>query len=195
LKDPVARIDTPQLEYFNPQFFYQPIFDISPLIQFMHRAEKLKPPSNAHVDFCESAVVISLTSREGGHSALVFDCAWTLAGQLIRLLAHCLPLLSQIDTLHLGSNSLVKDGTMPWLDFFRLFNTVETLRVDGEGVQLVVATALAGGRGLAPEETEDVFPKLQAIVGHFESEVVDIMEPFLRARSESGQPIDVQNAM
>jgi hypothetical protein len=199
LEDLVARIDTPQLESFNPHHFCQPtdvILDISQLAQFIHRAQKLKLPSSAHVDFRGKAVAISLTSRKGGHSALWFYCTWF--ERQLTLLAHCFPLFSQIDTLQLASSSLKAHDAMPWLDFLRPFNAVETLRVDDEEVQYAVAGALGGDYELTsrpPAETDDILPKLQAIVGHFESEVIDIMEPFLRKRSESGHPVEVQEAM
>jgi hypothetical protein len=190
LEDLMARIHTPQLNFFNPQFFYQPIFDIPQLPQFIHRADKLKLPAHARIEFCEDAVLISLTSREDGISALRFYC--TGLARQHSLFVHCLPLLSHIDTLELASCSLLptERDTTPWLDFLRLFNSVEALHVDHEevGMQLVVATALAE---LAPEETEEVLPMLKIIVGRFDSEEFDMMKPFLHTRSESGHPVEV----
>jgi len=146
----------------------------------------------AHVEFRENAVVISLTPWDGGKSALQFYCA-RLDRQL-SMLVHRLPLLSHIDTLELASCSPKPDerDPTPWLNFLRLFSAVETLRVGDERMQFVVATALAE---LAPEETEKVLPMLQTIVGRFESEVIDIMRPFLHARSESDHPMKVMQVI
>lgn len=189
LEDLIARIDTPQLNFFSPQFFYQPIFDIPQLPQFIHRAEKLKLPHHARIEFCEDAVVISLTSREDGNSALRFYC--TGLYRQLSLLVHSLPLLSRIDTLELASCSPLLYGRhMPWLDFLRIFDAVKALHVDYEQLemQFVIATALAE---IALEETEEVLPMLQIIVGRFDLEEFEMMRPFLHARSESGHPVEV----
>ena len=52
-EDLIARIDTPLLSSFGLQFFYQPIFDIPQVPQFLRCVEKFKPPLTADIYFLD----------------------------------------------------------------------------------------------------------------------------------------------
>jgi len=71
LEDFVARIDAPQLHSLGTTFFYQLLFDIPQLTQFIHRAPKLKAYDEAYLIFSYSNVSVTLQQRFGKKKARV----------------------------------------------------------------------------------------------------------------------------
>jgi len=192
-EDLIARIDTPLLSSFGLQFFYQPIFDIPQVPQFLRCVEKFKPPLTADIYFLDLAVVARFDSPGCDDVFLRFDCTG-LARQLLlleRIYAQCLPHTSHVNHLKLNRYNTSESGQQDfalWLEFLRPFNAVRILDVTNVELEADIACVLGG---LTAERAAEVLPMLCTVVLHEPEETEPLLRPFIDARKLSDQPVAV----
>jgi len=99
----MARIDAPSLGLLHLEFFYQPVFDIPQVPQFIHRIQKVKPPIEAYVYFCCDAVSVFLFVSRGTSFLLQPPCAGIdrQLSSLEQIFAQCSSIFSRAVKLHL----------------------------------------------------------------------------------------------
>jgi hypothetical protein len=149
LEDLVARIDAPQLHSLGTTFFYQLLFDIPQLTQFVRRTPKLKGHDEAYLTFSYSNVSLTLQQqRFGTKIALGISCR-KIDWQLLSLMQICTsssPLFSTVEHLHIdidGFSSLprwdddIENGQ--WLDLLRPFTIVKNLYLSWRFASRIVA--------------------------------------------------------
>jgi hypothetical protein len=197
LEDFVPRIDAPLLTQFSIVLFLDTVFNLPQLYNFISRTEKLLPHNHAQMLFDDDMSKIVLGSPICFELELISEeTGWQLQS-MTDVCCRYLPFLSQVVQLDICEASWMTvreckemDPSL-WLEFFRLFNGVQSLSVSERWEPLVGAALreLTGGR------TMEVLPSLQSLsldeLGPSGS-ARDAMEPFVAARQLSGRPIVVQ---
>ena len=207
LEDFVARIDTPLLSSIHIAFFYQLIFDIPLLAQFMKRTTTLRALSRVHVDFGHNSVCVGCHPPRRGldqDSGLQILCA-ELDQQLLslaQLFTLFFPSIYMVEHLYIYIQSLWKDNTesMQWLEFFHPFTAAKSLYVSKPFVQCI-APAL---QKVARECVTEVLPALEGIflegprssgpaqkVIGLPGELQEAIGQFVAARQLLGHPVAV----
>jgi hypothetical protein len=201
----MAQISAPRLKIIYPEVFYQPIFDITQLLQFMHRSEIFRPPIESHADvsFNDGVHISLLPPDDGGCFNLRFHC--TGSDRQLSLLKHiftqCLPLLPRVCHLSLSGNDwhdpeLDQQDSSTLLGFLRLFNAVQILYVGGLPPQYYLVIHIARVLGeLTRERAVEVLPMLHTLEvdsGHVEHLVTPVLKPFIDTRQLSGHPVAVR---
>jgi F-box-like len=136
LEDLVARIDTPQLDFFYIAFYDQIVFDTIQFIQFINRTPTLKTLDRACVVFENTSAIVNFSSQTFGYRELdvritCSDFNWELLS-LERVFASSLPPLSTSEDLYISEAAhsqpdwLDAIGTV-WLDILCPFTAVKNL--------------------------------------------------------------------
>ena len=199
LDDLVARIDCPILRTILITFEFEfenegSIFHIPQLHRFISSAEKFKLPNTAFLWFAYSTgcgpVSLGLKPLLPGPGAfLQIKCRQDSQTKLV--CRDLSPLFSRVDCLGLYvSQYMPVQESIPWLDIFRPFIAVQTLRVT-EGRWQSVAPVL---RELTGERVMEVLPGLRTLVfGEFQpcASIMGALEPFIAARQLSGHPVAI----
>ena len=168
-EDFLAQIDTPLLNGLDITFFMDLRFDIPQLRHFIGRAERLKRLTQAVMEFSDQAICVGDSQGFARPFSLQILCEradWQLSS-MVQIFGQQLPLLSHVEQLDISQDCLSNiewtdnpdmDSTL-WLESFRLFVAVHSLRVS-EKLVPPVAAAL---RELTGERTMEVFPALQSL--------------------------------
>jgi len=192
----MARIDAPSLDVLYLRFFSQPVFDIPQAPQFIHRAEKFKPPSEAHVYFfCDAVSVFVFLSRDT--SFLLQPQCTGLDRQLSSLeqiFIQCSTIFSHAVELHLHYGGPQINQSMSWLGCLRPFNAVQILYVSDGNSEFEVDIARVLGE-LDGEGAAKVLPMLHTLTFSrfyfIRRKVIRLLKPFVDARQQSVHPVAV----
>ncbi|KAH9953784.1 hypothetical protein BGW80DRAFT_1408256 [Lactifluus volemus] len=199
----LAQIDAPQLETFSITFFSEPILDIRELV---YHSQTLWSFSRANVTISEHYADIRLGLLKG---TVKYPLDLKIHGEgerpdwhassLAQVLSRSLSLLSGVTELAIAIHSPYKlqehlevfMDNAEWLDLFRPFTAVRTLRLTGDQSFLVSPL-----RWLTGERVTEVLPALQDIYFYkdYESKLgakymQPCMELFIAARRHSGHPV------
>ena len=168
-EDLVARIDTPVLTKLNMTFFMDLIFEIPQLQHFIGRAERLEPLNQAVMVSTDRAIWISDSHGSTRSFVLQIRCErpdWQLSS-IVQIFGQQLPLLSHVERLEVSQSRQPNiertdnpdmDSSL-WLELFRLFISVQSLRVSEKLVPPVAAAV----QELTGERTMEVFPALHSL--------------------------------
>jgi hypothetical protein len=204
LEDFLAQIDTPQLDEVGIKYVKHYIQALQ-LSRFIERTENLKisPFTRAEATFYHDDSSFELDCPQGNHSfGLNMSDQQHLEVQVRRMAAILgqLALCSNVNDLFAYGELVDSSETdvSDWLPFFRLFPSVESLRLSGA----VAATIVSGLENIPEDMVTDVFPALRLIwLVEAEDEDDDSWnEPvgsiawFLSLRELSGLPVTVVNA-
>ena len=200
----VTRINTPQLNYMDINFFNQIDFDCRRLAQFINRTPKLRAPDGAQVRFFDTTARVDLlyqTPKFGLNRFLAFTIScrevnWQLSS--IEQVCNFLLSLSMVEDLyieHRYSKLVWKDDVIQnslWLQLLRSFTAVKNLFLSKQFAPGIAAAL----QELVGSRITEVLPSLQNIFveglepsGPFRENV----EPFVAARQLSDYPIAVSD--
>ena len=204
LEDLLARIDAPFLDHVDITFFNQLIFQVPHLSHFIDRIEMLKSAKVAEMESSfGSGVSIKLdqgaSSTQGtiGHPLSLCISCGVLDWQISSMAQICSqsPVFSRVERLDVRADYLRlgyrwEDESVPWVELFRSFTSVETLSISGELCQdvapalEVVATEM--------EMVVEVLPELRVL--HFEcSRKSASVDNYVAVRKKFSRPVDVQH--
>lgn len=201
LEDLVARIDVPQLHSLGITFFYQLLFDIPQLTQFVCRTPKFKGPDEAYLTFSYSNVSVILQNRFGTKLALGISCRkidWQLLS-LVQICTSSSPLFSIMEHLYIdiaGFSSLprweddVENGQ--WLDLLRPFTVVKNVYFSRKIASHIVAAL----QELVEENVTSVLPGLECLFMEMlgpSRPVQEAIGQFVAARQLANRPIAVSH--
>ncbi len=187
------------LEVIDIFFFNRVGFDHLQLFPFIGRTKTLEGFNQAHLDFFDDRLDVTLSSPKGTADGMLLTLSteWTdLVWDLWSLTQACHPFppfsitcLSDYPYLPPWTKDM---GITPWLEFLRVFTTVENLYLS-TGIALCIAPAL---RELAGEGVTEVLPALQNIFVNrpetSEAEIIqEVMGKFVAARENTGRPVTV----
>jgi len=189
-----THIDAPRLEVLDILFFYPVDFGGLQRFPFIDRTKTFEGFNQAHMYFDDNWLEAILSGTTCGMS-LTLSTTWTdPVWNLWALTQDCRPFSPPLTCPfdHRYSSPWTEDmGITPWLEFLRIFSTVENLYLS-EGLALCIAPAL---RELAGEGVTEVLPALQniLIIGLPTSAagVIQEVETFISARELSGHPVAV----
>ena len=197
LEDLVARIDAPRLHYLCISFFNQVIFEIQQLPYFIGHTGILRSSSHAEVVIAHDHVEINLHPTDPPiNLKLEINCRavdWQVSSmaQICNQLSFLSSTVEQLDiqVRSLESTWQVDIEDTQWLELFRPFTAVRTLRIS-RALQSLIVPAL---QELAGERATEVLPALDSLYLEYqpsESEQQAI-EPFVAARQYSDRPVAV----
>ena len=200
LEDFVARIHAPSLCHVVIRFFNRLIFHVPQLALFVNRTRILRSFIQAEVALRTNIIRLSLLPLgRGTYISLEISCRgmdWQLSG-LVQVCSQLHPLISRVEGLELAEKRTLKpnwqDNMDPtqWLELFRTFVAVDTLRLSLD-VAPHVSSAL---QGLTEDRATEVLPALRSLLleGHEQfSSITQALKPFLFARSRSGHTVVVR---
>jgi hypothetical protein len=182
-------------------FFYQLIFDIPQLTQFVRRTPKFKAHDEAILVLSYSNVSLTLQQRFGTKIALGISCRkidWQLLS-LVQICTSLSPLFSTVEHLYIGIDSFsplprwkddIENG--PWLDLLRPFAVVKNLYFSWQIASCIVAAL----QELIEESVTIVLPALQSLIVdrlNLSGPVQEAMGQFVAARQLAGRPIAVSH--
>ncbi|KAI0251499.1 hypothetical protein BJV78DRAFT_422046 [Lactifluus subvellereus] len=201
LDDLVARIDAPRLRSLCISFFDQDIFDIQQLPDFIGHAGILRSSSHAEVIFAPNHVKINLYLPKGtdppkkfnlGISCRALDWQLRSMAQICNQLSFLPSIVEQLDIqVTLFDRRRVHIEDTQWLELFRPFTAVRTLRI-GRELRSLIVPAL---QGLTGERATEVLPTLDSLYlgGYQPSEYYhqEAIKSFIAARQYSAHPVAV----
>ncbi|KAI0251191.1 hypothetical protein BJV78DRAFT_1282698 [Lactifluus subvellereus] len=200
LEDLVARIDAPRLHTLHITFLCQSIFDIQQLSHFIGHAGILGSCNRAEVIFDHNNVKIVPRSPELANShqelTLVVLCKYIyhqvrFMAQICNQLSFLLSIVEQLDIEDDNfDRQAVGMGGTPWLELFRPFTAVRTLRIS-RPLHPIIVPAL---RRLIGERATEVLPVLDSLYLEVYRPTVShrlTIEPFIAARRYSDHPVAV----
>jgi hypothetical protein len=201
LEDLLARIDAPSLDHVDITFFNQLIFQVPHLSNFIGRIEMLKSAKVAEMESSfGSGVSIRLDQASAGATqgtvghplSLCISCGvldWQISS--MAEICHQSSVFSRVEHLDVRADYLRlgyqwEDESVPWVELFRSFTSVETLSISGELCQHV-AHALE----LEVFVVTEVLPELHLL--HFEcSRKSASVENYVAVREKFDRPVNVQ---
>jgi len=204
LEDLLARIDAPSLGHVDITFFNQLSFQVPHLSHFIGRMEMLKSAKVAELESSFGSGVSIKLERPGasatpstvGHLSLCISCG-VLDWQISSMAQICSQssVFSRVERLDVRADYLRlgyrwRDESVPWVELFRSFASVETLSISGE-LCPHVAHAL---ECVATEMVvvAEVLPELRVL--HFEcSRKSACVENYVAVRKDFSRPVDVQH--
>ena len=201
LEDLVARIDTPRLHSSDISFFHQLIYDIQQLPNFIGHAGSLRSSYHAVVNMGFSNIYIYFYSPDFDSTLqLRIWCSavdWQLSSiaQICNQLSFLSSIVERLDIqvpYNLVSKLQVDMEDTQWLELFRLFTAVRTLRIDRR-LQSLIVPAL---QELSGERATEVFPALASLyLGKYPPSGSDqqAIESFVAARQHSDHPVSVHH--
>lgn len=199
LDDLVSRIDAPILRtiLITFEFVFEreaSNFHISQLHRFISSGERFKLPNRAFLWFAYATgcgpVTLGLEPLLPGlERSLQIKCR---QDSQMKLVCHDLsPLLSRVECLDLYVSMFMPvQESIPWLNIFRTFTAVQSLRVTEERWQSIAPVL----RELTGERAMEVLPSLRTLVfGEFQpcASIMAALEPFITARQLAGHPVAI----
>jgi hypothetical protein len=206
LEDLVARIDAPFIDYIWITFFYQPLFNIPQLAQFMRLPKRFGTPNEVHANFDHYGVLVESLSPTRTHDEK--SLLRILCREQSRELNEQLLSLAQVYKSFFPSNYTVKRlyitsrylpsqwhniEDIQWLEFFHPFTAVRNLYVCKEFAQCI---ALSLQHWHAGERVTDTLPALErvSLEGLRPSGAVrTAIWEFVSARQLMGHPVTISN--
>ncbi|KAI0295422.1 hypothetical protein B0F90DRAFT_1670088 [Multifurca ochricompacta] len=166
LEDVVAGIDAPALSYFHVKLFNQLMFDVPQLHQFIFRAERLRVPTYAELEYVFENSVVIILKNTLGEVLLEIACKpldWQVSS-MSDICNQCSTLFSRVEKLRIYGQFPQPErqeeiGVPEWLELFRPFTTVSSLYVSGSLEPLVAAVLEDAADGPVME----VLPALQVL--------------------------------
>jgi hypothetical protein len=195
LEDLISRVAAPLLECLSLQFFDQPILAVPQLSHFLHRIEKLRSPLHARIVIYEDKIHVSMTSSVAGILSLGVFCTGldrqiSLSAQFC---AQCLPRVSHLELTGFNHTQTDQQGSRPWQRLLRPFNSLQTIFVWEDELEVQIASALGE---LTWERVAEVLPMLHTIwlawFDRVESLVIPLLNPFIDARRLLDRPVEVE---
>ena len=191
----LAHIEAPHLNNVRIVFLDQSIFEISRLSPCIGHTETFEAFDQAWMQCLDPDLMVTLSSRKGttGSKTLTLSVRWKDSSWKLARLAYgapsLRPILFQDGYLSLWTKDI---GITPWLDFLRVFTTVENLYVSTR-LALCIAPALQEPVG---EGVTEVLPALQSIFVYrpetSKAEIIqEVMGKVVAARELSGRPVTV----
>jgi hypothetical protein len=203
-EDFVARIDTPLLKQLFVAFFMdlELVFDIPQLHDFVARTETLRPFNQAKMQFSGWGIMVTLGSPTRFELQIECERLDLQLSSLTQIFSQQFPLLSHVEQLEIGGNSLEfmrwKDGPDmdSWLELFQLFVAVQNLYVSKDLVLPVVSVmaALQDLRVTGGTAVEVLPALLNLSLEGLEPSgpVQEAIKSFVTARRLSDHPIAIQ---
>ncbi|KAI0251494.1 hypothetical protein BJV78DRAFT_421815 [Lactifluus subvellereus] len=203
LEDLVARIDAPRLDTLHISFFNQLIFDIQHLPYFIGHAGILRSSSHAKVIFVKDHVEIKLDPPKGTdppkklklgiYCGAVDWQVWSMA-QICNQFSFLPSIVERLDIqvsyLDPESARQVDMEDTQWLELFRPFTAVRTLRIRRK-LQSLIVPAL---QELTGERAMEVLPALDSLyLEEYQPSGSNqqAIEPFIAARRDSDHSVAV----
>ena len=203
LEDLVARIDAPRLDYLHISFFNQLIFDIQQLPHFISHVGILRSSSRAEIIVTNDHIEINLYPPKGTDPPKELNLGiycravdWQvrsmaqICNQFLFLLSIVEQLNIQVSPFEWVSTWQVDMEDTQWLELFRSFTAVQTLRISDKLLPLIVPAL----QELTGERTMEVLPALVSLClqKYQPSESgQQAIEPFFAARQYSDHPVAV----
>ena len=193
LGDLVARIDAPRLCNLDISFFNQIIFDVQQLLHFIGRAGILTSSSCARVLISDDYYVEIIFDQEDSLNRLGLkiycrgvDRQVRSAARICNQFSFPLSIVEDLTILRYW-NSDIKDAQ--WLELFRPFTAVRTLRTHHVLLPLIVPAL----RELTGERATEVLPALDNLHLDFLplGSAQQAIEAFIAARQNSDHPVAV----
>ncbi|KAI0249317.1 hypothetical protein BJV78DRAFT_1228738 [Lactifluus subvellereus] len=204
LEDFIARIDALRLNVFHITFFNQLVFDIPQLLQFITHTGMTKSYNWAGMAFGDDHVEFSHRPPEGTDTlrqlALRNSSSWidwqvSFMAQICGQYSFLLPSVEQLDICEYyrwKSHWQVDSDETPWLELFRPFTAVRTLRISRH-TQSSIVRAL---QGLTGERAIEVLPALDGLyLEDYQPSGPEqkAIGPFIAARQYSDHPVAVHH--
>jgi hypothetical protein len=202
MEDLVAQIDTPMLESLMTTIFCRDDLEVSQLVKFVRRADKLSLVIQAEVTFKGDRIALNLLQKlqtiGPKFLRLNLSCPeWALQlSHVARFCESCLLTLSSFESLLIHNptryawRDLTNDLDPQWLDVLHLFRAVKDLCLS-KYVAPHIAQSL---RGLPVEWVSEVLPALETVfIAGLESfgPVKEAISAFADMRWLSGHPLSV----
>ncbi|KAH9971613.1 hypothetical protein BGW80DRAFT_446408 [Lactifluus volemus] len=206
LEDLVAQIDAPRVGYIGIILFSQLDLDTRQIPRFISHASMFMSPSEVFMYFSPKGQIVMQFSTMGGRTEGEFLSLRTLCIGLDWQVSFVEQICSQFSFLLSGVKMLEIEGVYDdvestwqtdmdhtqWLELFRPFTAVQTLRIS-RWLQPLIVSAL---QGVGEEMLTEVLPALDNLyLGEYElfgSGPHDI-EPFIVARRLSDHPVTVHH--
>ena len=201
LEDLVTCIDAPQLNWLYLIFFYDSVFDIPQVIEFIGRTPTLKPPERAHLILGDTYARVDF-SPQLGVDIICTGLEWQVTS-VEQVCTLCSPFLSTVEDLNVYEHSFwmqrrentieitIKDNVQitPWPELLRPFNTVKNLYLSKKFAPHIASALqeLVGGR------MTEALPTLQNIFleGFQSGPVPEGIQHFVAARQVTSHPVAV----
>ena len=204
LEDLVARIDTPQLRTLSISLFNQVIFDIQHFTYFIGHVGILESAHSAKVVFADNHVQILFYLRNGtgplknlrlGIYCRAVDWQVLSMAQICNQLSILLSIVKHLSITtgdpSPGSTWQVDMEHTQWLELFRPFTAVQTLKISHKVKPLIVLAL----QELTGERVMEVLPALVSLNLEYQSgSEQQAMEPFIAARQHSDHHVTVHIA-
>ena len=202
LEDLVARINAPRLDLLQISFSNQVIFDIQQLPYFIDHTEILRSFNHAVLSFLNNMVYINLSPpKETDSSANLYlgvycrALDWQVSSmtQICNQVSLLMSIVEQLDievAPYLESTWQVDMEDTQWLELFRPFTAVRTLRIPLK-LQPLILPAL---QELTGERITEVLPALDSLyLGEYRPSGSEqqAIKPFIAARQYSDHPVAV----
>jgi len=207
LEDLLAGIDAPFLDHVDITFFNQLIFQVPHLSHFIGGMEMLKSAKVAEMESSfGSGVSIKLdqggaSSTQGtiGHPLSLCISCGVLDWQISSMAQICSQssVFSRVERLDVRADYLRlgyqwEDESIPWIELFRSFTSVETLSISGELCPHVAHALDSEVVATEVVMVAEVLPELQVL--HFEcSRKSASVENYVSVRKKFSRPVDVQH--
>ena len=188
----VARIDAPQIDKLDINFFHQLIFATPQLTQFIRRTPKFKASDHARMQFFEWRVRISTLDEA---LRLEISCKqpnWQLSSLAQVCGSIFIPAIEHLYIQEVAGSALSWQDhieTGQWLELLHRLTALKDLYISQEFMPRIAPTLqeLVGGR------VTEVLPALQTLFleGTLPSGVQETIDKFVAARELAGHPIAV----
>ena len=205
LEDLMARIDAPQLNDLNINFFHQLIFDIPQLTRFISRTPSVGTSDIANIFFSYSAVEVEfprIFDKVLKHEALKLEVScrpsdWQLSS-IAEVCSSLSPLTSSVERLYINDRGEVlalcddEVESSQWLELLHPFTSVKALYLSRRNAPRI-ADAL---QDLVGEGASEVLPALQRVFMeelHTSGPVQEAIDKIVAARQLSGHSVTVSH--
>ena len=202
LENFMARIDAPRLLTLDISFFNQVVFGIQQLPYVIGHARIVRSSSRAEVIIANDRIQINLYQTDPPNKLqLRIYCRvvyWQVGSmaQICNQLSFLLSIIEQLDIQvgHFSQKSTWQIGMegMEWLELFRPFTAVRTLRISRDFLPLIVPAL----RELTGERAMEVLPALDSLYledYRASGSKQQAIEPFIAARQHSDHPVAIHH--
>ena len=197
LEDLLAQFDAPSLRALSVTLWKEDfVKGFSQLVQFVSRAEKLRPTIRAMVEFDFWRVLLKFIPSHGFNFAIVCHALDEQVESMAVVCREFSPLLSHVERLDIRCNELPplfsSMDPMHWLEIFRPFITVKDLYISKQ-LRQQIAPAM---RALSSEAAADILPELDTIflekLHRYGRAQLSIIDTLIASRLLFGHPISIK---